>query len=99
MKATPQRENRPSEFALVAPLLPFLIAPFVSVQLESRLPSPSLRALAVALVVLVLALVIVLVLRALELRPVPPRKLGPAALAVALGALATVGAFASSLLM
>jgi hypothetical protein len=92
-------QSRGSEFAVVAPLLPLLTVPLFRLLLEPSLPRPSQRALAVGLIVLPLALVIVGLLRALRLKPVAPRQLGPAALAVVLGALATVGVFATSLLI
>jgi hypothetical protein len=95
MKAEPHKQ---SQLAVIAPLVPLLVAPLLSVQLQPRLPTATERGLAVALTVAALALVIVLVLRALKLRPVAPRKLGPAALAVVLGALATVGVLATGLM-
>ena len=99
MKAVAENENRPSELAVVAPLLPLLMAPLLNLPLQSRLPSPSLRALVVTLIVLALALGIALVLRALRLRPMAPRQLGPAGMAISLSALCTVAVYVASSLM
>jgi hypothetical protein len=90
---------RSSEFAVVAPLVPLLTAPLVSLLLEPRLPAASSRAVVVGLIVASLTLVIVVVLRLLKLRPAAPGQLGPAALAVALGALTAVGVLATSLII
>jgi hypothetical protein len=91
MKAAVPRQ---SELAVIAPLVPLLVAPLISVRLEARLPSPSLRALTVGLAVLGAALVVVAVQLALRVRPT--RKLGPIGMAVVLSAIATIGVFATS---